>query len=368
MSENQLILLSAGGTGGHVMPALALAEDLFSRGYEVELAIDHRALKFQHLFGDIPYHVLKSATLSPGLSGKILGAMNLSRGILQAVRLLYKRQPSAVIGFGGYPSFPAMFAAQKKGILTLIHEQNAVLGKANKMLAPRAERIALSWPDHGSLNETDTMRAVETGNPVRGDIAALFTAPYPSIKDEQALSIFVVGGSLGAGVFSEVVPQALSLLPEYQRKRLNIIQQCREEDMQMVHQAYKDAGIQAQLATFFEDIPAILKHTHLVITRSGASTVAELSAAGRPAIYVPYPHHTDHQQLHNAEAIADQGGGWVMTEDSFTPEALLPRIEMFLQNPQSLFEAAEAARTAGKPDAARRLGNLVTALVSGWGK
>jgi UDP-N-acetylglucosamine--N-acetylmuramyl-(pentapeptide) pyrophosphoryl-undecaprenol N-acetylglucosamine transferase len=350
------------------MPALALAEDLASRGYEVELVIDHRALKFQALFGDIPYHVLKSATLGKGLSGKITGAFNLGRGILQAFRLLYKLQPAAVIGFGGYPSFPAVYAAQKKGILTILHEQNAVLGKANKMLAPKAERIALSWPDQGSLNENDAVRAVETGNPVRGDIASLFTAPYPSIKDDQALSIFVVGGSLGAGVFSKVVPKALLLLPDYQRKRLNIIQQCREEDMQTVRQAYHDAGIHAQLAAFFEDVPGILKQTHLVITRSGASTVAELSAAGRPAIYVPYPHHADHQQLHNAEAIADQGGGWVMTEESFTPESLLPRIEMFLQNPQSLFEAAEAARAAGKPDAARRLGNLVTALVSGWGK
>lgn len=368
MSLEKTILISAGGTGGHVMPALALAEDLMSRGFQVELVTDQRGMKMQKHFGAIPYHVINAGTLGAGLKGKIFGGINLIRGIFQARKLINRLQPIIVVGFGGYPSFPAVYAAQKKRIKTVIHEQNAILGKANKMLAPKAERIALSLPTEGSLPEMERIKAVVTGNPVRSDISRLYFQPYPSLKADGGLNLFVFGGSLGAGVFSAVVPETLSRLPEQYRQRLNVVQQCREEDLQDVRIKYHDAKIPARLDTFFDDVPKIIERTHLVIGRSGASTVAELSAAGRPAIYVPYPHHADQQQLHNAESVSTHGGAWVIKEPAFTPDALLSRIELFFQNPQLLFDAAEAARSCGKPDATRRLGNLVTALIEGWGK
>jgi UDP-N-acetylglucosamine--N-acetylmuramyl-(pentapeptide) pyrophosphoryl-undecaprenol N-acetylglucosamine transferase len=297
--------------------------------------------------------------------GKMKGVSNLGFGIFKANRLVKKMKPALVIGFGGYPSVPAVFAAQRLKIPTVIHEQNAIIGRANEFLAPRADRIALSWPGVRGLDESEAARAVVTGNPVRADIAALYLQPYPNIGDGP-LRIFIMGGSLGAKVFSEVVPKALSQLSADYRARLHIVQQCREEQLEDTRAAYKAAGIKAELATFFDNVAAQLGQAHLVIARSGASTVAEVSTAGRPAIFVPYPHHKDQQQKINSDAVADAGGAWTMTEEGFTAEALLARIETFLQNPSILFRAAEKSRSCGKPDATRKLGNLVTEMVSGW--
>ena len=365
--SSHLILLSAGGTGGHMIPALALAQDLISRGYEVQLATDKRGLRFQDLFQGIKLHVMPASKLRKGLWGKITSVLTMGRGIWKARGLIKDLKPSVVVGFGGYPSVPAVYAAQKLKVPTVIHESNAKMGSANLFLSKKADRIALTWPGGKELEDSDRVRVVVTGNPVREEISALFTKPYPALQMDEEIHILVMGGSLGAKIFSEVVPAALSLLPERQRRLLNITQQCREEDIQEAKKAYQDAGINARLETFIEDVPRELSKTHLFIGRSG-STVTELAAAGRPAIYVPYPHHADRQQFKNAEAIADKGGAWVMAEEAFTPEALHLRIETFLQNPQILFDAAEAARACGIPDAARRLGNLVTALAQGWDK
>ena len=348
MSDNMpLILLSAGGTGGHMMPAIALAQDLLSRGYQVEIVTDPRCRHYKELYPALSFHVLSSGTIGKGIIKKIQGAMNLGWGMLQAKSLVKRLQPAVVVGFGGYPSFPSVYAAQSLGIHTIIHESNAVLGKANQMLASKAERIALSWPinDNTGLGDVEAVRAIVTGNPIRSEIAALFTHPYPSLSFDTPMTILVMGGSLGATVFSEVVPEALSKLPEEQRKRLNVIQQCREADIHEVRQKYHDAGIKARLENFFEDVPELLANCHLFIGRSGASTVTEITAAGRPAIFVPYPHHADQQQLTNAEVIAQEGGAWVMEESAFTSDALLPRIETFLQHPEALFKAAEASRS-----------------------
>ncbi|MCB9982486.1 MAG: undecaprenyldiphospho-muramoylpentapeptide beta-N-acetylglucosaminyltransferase [Rhodospirillales bacterium] len=364
--KDALVILSAGGTGGHIMPAQALALDLVSRGYRVELATDTRGLKYMELFKDIPVHEIKSGTLGAGIKGKIKGALDLGLGILQARALLKKTRPAIVVGFGGYPSFPAVFAAQKMRIPTILHEQNAILGKANAMLAVKAARIASSTPSLRGLEEAEKIRMIFTGNPVRADIAALYNKPYPKLENDGPLNILIMGGSLGAHVFSDVVPKALAQLPADHRARLNIVQQCREEDLEQTQKLYDSAGIKARLSTFIDDVAAQIERCHLFIGRSGASTVAEMSAAGRPAIFVPYPHHKDQQQKMNAETIADAGGGWVMAESGFTPEAVLARIETFLQNPQILFSAAEKARECGRPDAARKLGNLVTAIMSGW--
>ncbi|GJL86084.1 MAG: UDP-N-acetylglucosamine--N-acetylmuramyl-(pentapeptide) pyrophosphoryl-undecaprenol N-acetylglucosamine transferase [Micavibrio sp.] len=365
--KSKLILLSSGGTGGHISPARALGHDLMSRGFRVEIMTDERGKKYETMFEGMKTHVVKSGTLGKGLLGKIMGAANLGIGIVQAMSLVKSLQPTMVIGFGGYPSVPGVFAAQKLKIPTVIHEQNAIIGKANAFLAPKAERIALSLPSVTGLDENDKMRSVVTGNPVREEIAALYTKPYPILEQDGVLRILVLGGSQAATVFNEVLPEALSSLSSSQRAQLEIVQQCQEKDIDDVKKSYDAAGIKAELATFFDDVAGELEKAHLVIARSGASTVAEVTTAGRPAIFVPYPHHKDQQQKMNADAVADTGGAWVMTESGFTPEAILARIETFLQNPETLFRAAENARSCGKPDAARKLGNLVTAIASGWG-
>lgn len=349
-------------------PAQALADDLKSRGYRVELVSDKRGLKYKDMFKDTPVHVLPSGTLGAGFKGKVKGGLTLGLGVFKAFGLIKKLKPDIVVGFGGYPSFPAMYAAQKLGLKTIIHEQNAVLGKANAMLAEDATRIAISTPTIEGLGADDKVQAVPTGNPVRSEIAALYMKPYPAPAEDGDLNIFILGGSLGARVFSKVVPHALAEMAEDKKKRLKIVQQCREEDLHDVRVIYNNAGIEARLATFFDDVAAELAACHLVITRSGASTVAEVTAAGRPAMFVPYPHHKDQQQKRNADAVSDAGGAWVMTENGFTAEALNTRIEGFLHNPAALFQAAEKARDYAKPDAARKLGNLVTAIVSEWDK
>ncbi|MCI5060160.1 MAG: undecaprenyldiphospho-muramoylpentapeptide beta-N-acetylglucosaminyltransferase [Alphaproteobacteria bacterium] len=368
METQQLILISAGGTGGHIFPAEALARDLSGRGYRVAVATDARGQKYGHFPEDTAIHSLASAPMRSGFLSKLKSGALLMVGCLQAGKLVDRLKPSVVVGFGGYPSFPAVYAAQKKDIPTIIHEQNAILGKANALLAPKADRIALSWNSVEAISESDAVRSVITGNPVRPEIAALYNQPYPEIKQDGPLKVLVLGGSQGASIFSQVLPEVIKELSQEQRARIQITQQCRQEDIEEVEAAYKEMGVQAELATFFDDVAQRLTNCHLVIARSGAGTVAEVTTAGRPAIFVPYPHHKDQQQKRNADTVFDAGGAWVMTQDGFTVEALSARLETFLQNPEALFRAAENARTCGVPDAARKLGNLVTALASGWDK
>lgn len=364
--EQKLVLLATGGTGGHVTPAQALSRDLLSRGYQVAVVMDYRGMKYAEMFEGVDIHTIPSGTLKPGIIGKIKGVLALGYGVFQGWRLVKKLKPAVVVGFGGYPCFPSMFAAQKMKIPTIIHEQNAKIGKANAMLAPGADRIALSLPLMGGLDDEDQVRAVVTGNPVRAEIAALYNEPYPSLKEDGPLRIFVMGGSLGARVFSKVLPRAFAKLDRAQRKRLHVVQQCREEDLKSVRDLYEENQIEADLKVFFDDVADQLKKAHLVIGRSGASSVAEVTTAGRPAIFVPYPHHKDQQQKMNAEALADNGGAWIITEAGFTEDAIFAKIESFLQNPETLFRTAERARAFGRPDSARKLGNLVTAVMSGW--
>lgn len=373
MNENiktapKLILLSAGGTGGHMFPADALAQDLISRGYRVALATDIRGKRFEPFAGGIPLHVLQSGTVGSGLIKKAKAVVSLGVGFFQARKLLSDLKPAVVVGFGGYPSVPAVYAAQTMKIPTVIHEQNAILGRANVFLAPKADRIAVAWRHVEGLESTDEARAVVTGNPVRPDISGLYNKPYPTIEQDGPLRIFITGGSQGASIFSEVLPEALSKLPEQYRARLDIAQQCREEDLLRVKAIYEHAGIKADLRPFFKDMALQFEKCHLVIARSGAGTVSEVTTAGRPAIFVPYPHHADQQQKRNADSVSDAGGAWVMTQNGFTVEALTARLETFLQTPETLFRAAENARSCGRPDAARKLGNIVMALASGWDK
>ena len=367
-SASRSILISAGGTGGHMSPAAALAGDLRARGYHVPLATDRRGRGYSGDFGSDNIHVLKAGYLGAGLTGKIKGLFKLGTGYFQARKLIRRIRPEVVVGFGGYPSLPAVLAAQHAGIPTIIHEQNAVLGRANAFLAPKASRIAISLTSTAGMDEADAVRAVVTGNPVRAPIAAMYTQPYPQLYHDGTLNLLVIGGSLGALVFSDVVPAALSTLDTAYKNRIYVVQQAREEDIARTCQAYDTAGIRGEIQPYFDDVADRLAGAHLVIARAGASTVAEIATAGRPAIFVPYPHHADQQQKINADTIADAGGAWVMTQAGFTSEALSGKIETFLQNPKILFQAAENARSCARPDATRRLGNLVVALAAGWDK
>lgn len=370
MSQSQtkqhFVMISAGGTGGHMSPASALASDLVARGYRVELITDPRGLRFASMFKDIKTHVVKSGTAGAGVMGKVKGAVKLALGFVQAFTLVGKEKPDLVIGFGGYPSVPGVWAAQKKGISTILHEQNAIIGKANAFLAPKSDRIALSVPTIAGLDKDEQLRSVITGNPVRPEISALKDVAYPIPTDTGELRILIMGGSLGASVFSEIVPNTLAQLSGDYRTRLNIIQQCREGELAQTKDIYEQAGIKATLAPFIDDVAEELSKAHLVIARSGASTVSEVSIAGRPAIYVPYPHHKDQQQKKNADWVADHDGAWVMIEDGFTCEALLERVQTFMQNPEILVRAAKNAKECGKPHAAKKLGNLVSAIIEDY--
>jgi len=365
----QTIMICAGGTGGHMFPALSLAHDLLARDCQVVMVTDTRAVKYTEGADErLKVHVIASSTLPSGLMGKLKGLLSLARGYMQSRSLIKKYNPQIAVGFGGYPSLPPMVAAQRANMLTVIHEANAILGRANAYLAPKSDRIALSLPDFSSLEEADAVRAIVTGNPVRTDISALFAHPYNAPDETDEFNITVMGGSLGAKVMADNVPQALALLPEDLKVRVNVTQQCHEEDIVVVQEIYAQAGITATLKPFLDDVPEILKKTHLVIARSGASTVAEIAVAGIPAIYIPYPHHADQQQKMNAESISKSGGAWVIEEKNLTPEALVTQIKLLMRSPEALFDAAESARSCAKPEATRKLGNLVIALIKGWNK
>ncbi|MFP4386433.1 MAG: UDP-N-acetylglucosamine--N-acetylmuramyl-(pentapeptide) pyrophosphoryl-undecaprenol N-acetylglucosamine transferase [Alphaproteobacteria bacterium] len=366
MSIPPLILVSAGGTGGHMSPASALTTALLEKGARVELVTDIRGTKHVKMFPDIPVHVVKSGTAHSGILGKIKGAVNLSAGMAQGFALVHKLKPDAVIGLGGYPSVPAVFAAQILGIPTGLHEQNAVIGKANIFLAPKAKFIALSLPlpEDREYSHHITSKTKVTGNPVRPEIIALRNAPYPPLEEKGALNIFVMGGSLGATVFSTVIPQALALLNEEQKNRLHITQQCRKADLDEAAELYKKSGIKdVTLAPFFDDVDKKLAQTHLFIGRSGAATLAEISIAGRPAIYVPYPYHKDQQQKHNALKVAERGGAWLVEQEEFTPEALHKQIEKMLRDPQILRDAAARAKECGLPEAASDLAQMSLRII-----
>jgi len=349
------IILAAGGTGGHVFPAEALARALLARGREVVIITDRRGQGFgQKNLGErlpgVPVLRIRAGRFDGGIGAKLLGAGELLIGIAEALRHLRKLRPAAVVGFGGYPSVPAVLAGALLRLPTLIHEQNAVLGRANRLLAPFVGKIAVGFPGKG----------VHTGNPVRPEIAALRAQPYRAPEAKDRFELLILGGSQGARIFSDVVPEALTLLPDSLKTRLRVAQQARPEDLERVRAAYAASGIEAELAPFFADVPVRLARAHLVIARAGASTVAELTVAGRPSILVPYPFATDDHQTANAGALAKAGAALLVAQPEFTAAALAERLEGF--TPSRLGEIAESARAFGMPDAAERLSDLVLTI------
>ncbi|MEQ9189876.1 MAG: undecaprenyldiphospho-muramoylpentapeptide beta-N-acetylglucosaminyltransferase [Alphaproteobacteria bacterium] len=360
--QGRLALLAAGGTGGHVFPALALAEILLARGFRVDLVTDRRGSAFHDLDPRMAVHRLFAGTTTGrGPLRKAAGAARLLLGVGQAWLRLMRLKPAVVVGFGGYPSLPALIAATRLGQPTVIHDQNAVLGRANRLLAPRASAIATSFASVAGLRPRDTGRIVCTGNPVRAAIARLAGSPYSAPQLDGPLDVLILGGSQGAHVFSAVVPEAIRRLPQHLQARLRIAQQVRPEDLAAVEAAYDGVSANITLRAFFTDVPQRLAAAHLVICRAGGSTVAELTTAGRPAILVPFPGALDQDQAANAQAMDEAGGGWLMPQSAFTPDALASRLQRLLTMPDLLIRAAAAAGALGRPDAAAALADLVAA-------
>ncbi len=357
-----LIVLAAGGTGGHVFPAEALARELLGRGLRVALMTDQRGGKFSDDLG-IPVYRTRASSLGKGLFGKARSIMEMGIGVLQARRRLRKLRPAAVVGFGGYPSVPTLYAAAQMNIPIILHEQNAVLGRANRVLMSKAKVVATSFPHVAGLKNGANIRLVQTGNPVRPPFASLRGTPYAPMTEDGPMKILVLGGSLGARVFSQVIPQALMQMPDHLRRRIILAQQCRKDDLEQARASFAGAGIEAELSDFFRDVPERMAASHLVICRAGGSTIAELTAIGRPSILVPFPHGHAGEQTANAEAVAEAGGAWLIPEQAFTAEALAVRLESLMALPGTLTKTAAAARAWGTTSAADNLADCVCEVV-----
>ncbi|MEJ5898627.1 undecaprenyldiphospho-muramoylpentapeptide beta-N-acetylglucosaminyltransferase [Ochrobactrum teleogrylli] len=359
-----VIVLAAGGTGGHLFPAEALAHELKSRGWDVHLATDARAQRFAGAFDESHVHVIRSATIAGRNPIALLKTFwSLWQGNLDSRKLFRRLKPQLVAGFGGYPTLPPLYAASNMHIPTLVHEQNAVMGRANKGLAGRVKAIAGGFlPETGGAFADKT---VTTGNPVRPPVLAAAATPYKQAKPDERFRLLVFGGSQGAQFFSNAIPAAVALLPEKERARLLITQQARKEDEASVREAYKKLGIPADVAPFFNDMPARMADAHFVISRSGASTVSEITVIGRPAILVPFPHALDHDQAANAEALSRAGGGEVVRQAELSPERLAQILQSAMNEPERLENQAKAAKSVGKPDAARLLADLAEAIATG---
>ena len=359
------VILAAGGTGGHMVPAHALAAELKGRGHGVGLVTDARGAKIPGLFKDIPVHVLPAGRVGGGPIAWVKAAFSVLAGRREAKRLYRQFTPDAVVGFGGYPAFPALLAASSLSVPTILHEQNAVLGRVNRLLAGEAAAIATSYEQVDRLKPRFANKTVLVGNPVREEVTRLGEAPLPPFDETAPLKILITGGSQGATVLGQVVPEALGALAPSLRHRLQIVQQCRPDDIDLVRARYAELGIPAELMTYLTDMPDKIADAHLVIARAGASTIAELTAAGRPAILVPLPSATDDHQTANAREMARAGGARMITQSDFTPDTLARQIEALAEDPEALANAAARSLSVGRPNAARDLADLVERIAGG---
>jgi UDP-N-acetylglucosamine--N-acetylmuramyl-(pentapeptide) pyrophosphoryl-undecaprenol N-acetylglucosamine transferase len=355
-------VLAAGGTGGHLFPAEAMARELMGHDRAVHLLTDARAEGWGERVPGIVLHRVHAGRLGGGPVGATRGVAALAFGMWQARGLLRRLVPAGVIGFGGYASLPVMLAAHTLGLPTMIHEQNAILGRANRLLAGRARQIATGFAETARLRRSDGVRAVHTGNPVRPAILAAADRPYVPVSPDRPIEILILGGSQGAHVLSELVPAALAGLADAWRARLRVGQQARPEDRAAVIEQYRRHDIAAEVESFFDDVPERLARAQLVICRAGASTIAELAAVGRPALLIPYPYATDDHQSANARAFAAAGGGWTMPQATASVPALGSRLAQLLADPAALGAAAAAARQFGRRDATERLAQLALTL------
>lgn len=352
-------MLAAGGTGGHMIPAHALAAELKARGHGVLLITDERGKRIPGLFDKVPVEVLQAGRITRNPIALARGVLSVLAGRREAKALYRRGRPDAVIGFGGYPAFPALLAARSLGIPTVLHEQNAVLGRVNRLLAGSAKAIATAYERIERIKPAQKARCVLVGNPVREAIVRLGEQPFPAFDEFSPLKILITGGSQGASILGRVVPRGFAELGPSLRHRLQIVQQCRPDDIELVREAYRVLGIPAELTTYIDDMAAKLADAHLMIGRAGASTIAELTAAGRPAILIPLPIATDDHQTANARELARAGGARMIPQSEFTPEMLARQIEALAADPQALANAAARALSVGRPRAAQDLADLV---------
>jgi UDP-N-acetylglucosamine--N-acetylmuramyl-(pentapeptide) pyrophosphoryl-undecaprenol N-acetylglucosamine transferase len=340
-----------------MFPAVALARELVRRGHPVVLACDQRGARY--LPADLESTRIASASPSGSATRKLLALVALARGLIQSLGLLIRRRPGAVAALGGYASAPVAIAARLLGTPVVVHEQNAVLGRANRMMAKRAARIALTFAATRGAEKLPEDRILVTGNPVRAEFGSLAGRGYRPPAAGAPLRLIVVGGSQGARILSEVVPAGIGLLTDAQRARVQLTQQCRPEDLDRVQATYRNLGFEAELRPFFDDLPARLADAHLVVSRSGASSVAEILALGRPALLVPYRHAADDHQRANADVLADAGAAWVVPETELTSESVRDHLAGALGSPDRLAQMAAAARALARPDAAARLADAL---------
>ncbi len=347
----ETIFLCAGGTGGHVFPSIALADELRARGVRVKFLTDARGKKYLHSQPAEDVTILSSGTWGGGVMGKIKFIFPLFYGFFQALMLFLRTRPKRVIGFGGYPSAPPVFAAQILGIYTAVHEQNAILGAANKILGFLAKDIFLSFHNTSKMSQNFKTKTHLVGNPVRAAIAAIGLRPYPDMSDK--IHILVVGGSQGAKVFTDLIPQSLAQLDPDMREKIAVVHQVKEDDQPRVAEIYNQAEIAYELKSFFDDMPERLNTCHMMIARAGASTLSENFAAGRPAFYVPYPWNRDHQQDYNARIAVNGDAGWMMEEKQMTVASVAAKLSEILTAPDILQRKAQNARALAQPDTAK---------------
>ena len=352
-------VLAAGGTGGHLIPAFTLAVELERRGHHVALITDERGSRLPGKPASLVAHVLPAGRIGKNPLHWPRGIAAILEGRRMALRLFESFQPSAVIGFGGYPAFPALWAATSAGIPSVIHEQNAVLGRVNRFLAGRVDAIATSYGEVERLKHKHQQKVHLVGNPIRAEVLTLRDQPFPAFSADGLLRVLVTGGSQGAGILSQVVPDGLAMLPAALRSRLQVTQQCRPEDIEQVRDRYASHGIPAELGTYFENMAERLADAHLFIGRAGASTIAELTAVGRPAILVPLPIATDDHQAVNTREVCAAGGARMIRQDRFTAPELAKQIQAIAMNPETLATAAHAAWNCGYPNAVADLADLV---------
>jgi UDP-N-acetylglucosamine--N-acetylmuramyl-(pentapeptide) pyrophosphoryl-undecaprenol N-acetylglucosamine transferase len=354
---SNIVVLSAGGTGGHLFPAQALAGELARRGRDIVVMTDARFANYATAF---PKARIETVPSSP--FNALAAPFKIAAGFIVALAKLLTLRPAAVIGFGGYPSVPVMLAANFAGLPTGIIEQNAVVGRANRLVMNRVRKVAAAFPI-ARFAPRDASKVVLTGNPLRPEVEALWGAPYDALQPGGAIRLLVFGGSQGARALSEIVPAALSRLPHDIKMRLSVVQQCRPEDIEQVRQIYGNAEIRCQLETFFSDLPRRMADAHLVIARSGAGTVAELMAIGRPAILVPLPGALDDNQTPNAEILSKADAGWCMPQAALTPDGLAQMLAGIFADPPGLARRATRAHALATPNAAGRLADVVDELV-----
>ncbi|HEX6859874.1 MAG TPA: undecaprenyldiphospho-muramoylpentapeptide beta-N-acetylglucosaminyltransferase [Caulobacteraceae bacterium] len=357
---HRLAVVAAGGTGGHLFPAQALAETLNARGWKVVLATDERGAVYADKFPAIRRISLSAATARAGDPvGMIKAGVAVAQGVLQARGVFKDVRPAVVVGFGGYPSLPALLAAVAGKIPTVIHEQNAVLGRVNRFIAPRVSEVACAFPTLEMASAAVRARAHVVGNPVRPEIRALHERPFEPPRPGGPVRVLITGGSQGARLLSETTPEAIRKLPEDLRVRLEVQQQTRPESMDHARRAYADALVKAEVAPFFRDMAGRLSQTHLVVGRAGASTVCEIAVAGRPSLLIPLKIAADDHQTYNARLLSDVGAAAVATEDEITVDSLAGALNALLKSPEQLARMAAAARSVATPDAAERLADLV---------